>query len=91
MNLSAVFWNRSVYCNIFSLVLRLLKWPLISLNTKKLSFASAAVAGRVHPNTSKFLMSGKISGSGDTNDFIKVSGKSALSGPYIEPSGYLVI
>jgi len=57
----------------------LLKWILISPNTEKLPPGSADMACRVHPNTSKFLMFGKESGSADTKDFIKVSGKSALS------------
>jgi len=74
--------------------IRLLKWFLIGLNTEKLQSASADVAGRVHPNTSKILMLGKESGYADTKDFIKVSGNSVplrLPGPHIEPSGYLTI
>jgi len=60
--------------------IQLLKWLLISFNTNKLRSASADVASRVHPNTSKFLMFGKKSGSADTKDFIKTSDISALSG-----------
>ena len=60
------------------LAIQLLKWLLISLNTEKLRSASADVARRVHPNTSKILMFGKESGSADTKDFIKVLAKSAL-------------
>ena len=52
---------------------------LIGLNTKKLCSASADVASKEHPNTSNIIMFGKESGSADTKDFIKVSGKSALS------------
>jgi len=60
------------------LAIQLLKWILISLTTEKLLSVSTDVAGRVHPNTRKSIMFGKESGSADTNDFIKVSGKSAL-------------
>ena len=59
--------------------IQLLKWLLNSLNTDKLCSASADVASRVHANTSKIRMFGKESGSPDTKDFIKVSGKSTLS------------
>jgi hypothetical protein len=52
--------------------IRLLKWLLISLNTEKLSSASADMAGRVHPNISKILMFENQSGSANTKDFIKV-------------------
>jgi len=58
---------------------RLLKWLLISLNKEKLCSAFVDVTGSVHANISKIIMSGKESGSADTKDFIKVSGKSALS------------
>ena len=57
-------------------VIQLLKWLLINLNTEKLRSVSADVAGKVHHNTSKILMFGEISGSADTEDFIKISGKS---------------
>ena len=59
--------------------IELIKWLLISLNTEKLRSASADVASRVHPNTSKILIFGKESGSSDTKDFIKVSSKLVLS------------
>ena len=59
--------------------IQLLKWLLISLNAKNLRSASADVANRVHPNTSKIIMFGKESGFKDTKDSIKVSAKSARS------------
>ena len=59
--------------------IQLLKWLLISLNTEELRSSLEDVASRVHHNISKILMFGKESGSADTKDFIKVSGKSALS------------
>jgi len=58
---------------------KILEWLLISLNAEKLRSASADEASRAHPNISKIPMFRKESGSADTKDFIKVSGKSALS------------
>ena len=55
-------------------VIRFLKWLLVSLNTEKLGTDSADVA-----NIRKIVMFGKESGSADTTNFMKVSGKSALS------------
>jgi len=57
--------------------IQLIKWLLISPKAGKLRSASADMVSRVHPNTIK--MFGKESGSPNTKDFIKVSGKSALS------------
>ena len=59
--------------------IQVLKLLFISLNTEKLRSASPDVTGRVHANTGKIIIFGKESGSADTKDFIKVSGKSALS------------
>jgi len=82
-----VFFNEPI-CILFGInlftenlvsAIRLFKWLLISLNTEKLRSASAYVAGRVHPITSKIIKFEEDSGSADTKEFIKVSGKSALS------------
>ena len=56
--------------------IQLLTW---FFNIEKLRSASADKANRVHPNTNKIVMSGKISRSADSKDFINVSGKLALS------------
>ena len=60
------------------LAIQLLKWLSISLNTEKLRFAFADMADKIHPNTSHILIIGNISGSRDTKDFIKVSGRTPL-------------